>query len=67
MQYEGNRVETSLNQIGIFATESRFSYQFFTGAITMKFSLAALTPPCAVASSDFGFDFPPITPPQVAE
>jgi len=32
----------------------------------MKFSLAALITAGAVTSSDFGFDFPPITPPHVA-
>jgi len=42
-------------------------YQFFTGVIIMKLSLAALIAACAVASSAFGaFDLPPIIPPHFA-
>ena len=58
-------METSLTQIGHAFRWVAVLYQYFTGVIIMKFSLAALVLACAVASPAFAaFDIPPSVPPH---
>jgi hypothetical protein len=65
MQYEGNCVAMSLNQVDHANHKVAALYQLYPGAINMKFSLSALNTACAVASSAFaGFDYPPVVPPH---